>query len=230
MPTPIEPFVLPRLDWYDEKGRIYKDALIENFNAIEQKLYEIQSLDALEINIPDFTTVTYPDVTLDSDDSAIVNLKSFLEITGLVNFPIECSFKNGTCSVGWWGSDYLYHTLTVDLDMDSDTPAVFFNPSGEGSITVGKDTSIPSGSYFVGYYTNGNFIGMHEDWIYMDVDIMQALGNMSIEPQGRAFSGVNNGHENEVLIVNERTQVWSIVERHTANYPMISADIGRKTR
>ena len=71
---------------------------------------------------------------------------------------------------------------------------------------------------------------MHEDWIYMDVDIMQALGNMSIEPHGKAFSGVNDGQEDEVLITNERTQVWSTVERHTANYPMISADIGRKTR
>ena len=187
-------------------------------------------MDALEINIPDFTTVKYPDVTLNSDDSAIVNLKSFLEITGLVDFPIECSFKNGTCSVGWWGSDYLYHTLTVDLDMNSDTPAVFFNPSNGGNITVGADTSIPSGSYFIGYYTNGNFIGMHEDWIYMDVDIMQALGNMSIEPWKKTFSGVNDGQEDEVHIMNERTQIWSTVERHTASYREMSADIGRTTR
>ena len=34
----VEELVLPRPDWYDTEGRIYKDALIENFNAIEDKL------------------------------------------------------------------------------------------------------------------------------------------------------------------------------------------------
>ena len=64
----------------------------------------------------------------------------------------------------------------------------------------------------------------------MDVDIMQALGNMSIEPWSKDFSGVNDGQEDEVLIVNERTQIWSTVERHTATYWETSADIGRTTR
>lgn len=31
----INYFELPNKDWFDSQGRIYKDALIENFNAIE---------------------------------------------------------------------------------------------------------------------------------------------------------------------------------------------------
>ena len=83
MTNKISRFTLPRKDWYDNQGidsdtgeiigRIYKDVLIENFNAIEQKLIEISKLDAFDINLPDLSKIVYPDVTLDSEDDCIVN-------------------------------------------------------------------------------------------------------------------------------------------------------------
>ena len=58
-PRHIEPLTLPRPDWYDQVsvdettgeiiGRIYKDALIENFNAIEEKLNYLGTLEAKDI-------------------------------------------------------------------------------------------------------------------------------------------------------------------------------------
>ena len=42
----LELFELPRKDWFDEDGRIYKDALIDNLNAIEEKLNEIAMISA----------------------------------------------------------------------------------------------------------------------------------------------------------------------------------------
>ena len=71
----LEHFTLPRTDWYDEEGRIFKDVLIENFNALEKKLNELNALNAFEITLPDFNSIDYPDVTPDSDEDSIVNLK-----------------------------------------------------------------------------------------------------------------------------------------------------------
>ena len=69
MAEPIDNFSLPRNDWVDKEGRIYKDALIENFNAIEAKLQELQSLNVFEVTLPDASDIQIDeDVTLDSDD------------------------------------------------------------------------------------------------------------------------------------------------------------------
>lgn len=230
MAQKVEKFVLPRLDWYDEQGRIYKDALIENFNALEAKMNELQTLDALEIQLPDFTTISYDDVTLDSPDDMIVNLKSFLEITGLMNFPIECSFSGTTCTIGWWGEDYLYHTKTEDVDCDSESPALFFNPKTE-QFTSNDGSNFPSNDdYFIGYFHQGEVIGLHADWMYLDVDILAALGNMSMETYSKAYSGINDAQESEILIKNGRTQQWSTAERHTHWTNNTATDIGRTTR
>ena len=77
MPEPIEKLTLPRLDWYDSEGRINKDALIENFNAIEAKINEISDVSAFTIIAPDFSTFNYDDTTLESADNKIVNINQF---------------------------------------------------------------------------------------------------------------------------------------------------------
>ena len=74
MANKLSRFSLPRKDWYDNQGtdpdtgeiigRIYKDVLIENFNAIEQKLIEISKLDAFDVNLPDFSKIVYPLLTI----------------------------------------------------------------------------------------------------------------------------------------------------------------------
>ena len=99
----LDKFKLPRDDWYDTVstdqqtgeiiGRIYKEALIENFNALESKFNELSSLTAHETQIPDFATYDYEDVTLDSESNKVVNLKSFLTIMDLIGVPLDISFS-----------------------------------------------------------------------------------------------------------------------------------------
>ena len=99
MANKIDRFTLPRLDWYDNQGidtdtgeiigRIYKDVLIENFNAIEAKLIEMTKLDAFDVNLPDLSTIVYPDVTLNSEEDSIVNLLSLMNIMNFRKYPIN---------------------------------------------------------------------------------------------------------------------------------------------
>ena len=92
----MENFELPRDDWYDEEGRLYKDVIIENLNALENKLIELSGINITNIPLPDISNIEYPDTDLNSDESSIVNLKSFLNITNTVNYPTECSFSGNT--------------------------------------------------------------------------------------------------------------------------------------
>lgn len=85
----LEHFVLPRLDWYDEEGRIYKDRLIENFNAIEEMCKTIQNIPAFDLNIPDLSEYIFPDVTLADADNKVVNVRSFMEMTQSAFFPLD---------------------------------------------------------------------------------------------------------------------------------------------
>lgn len=114
---PIERLVLPRLDWYDSEGRINKDALIENFNAIESKINELASVSAFDIAAPDFSTFSFDDVTLSSDDNKIVNLKSFINIMKLKGFPIVCTWEDKVLTkLQYYNDSYRLVTITnVDL-------------------------------------------------------------------------------------------------------------------
>lgn len=127
----IDPFELPYPNWYDAEGRIYKDVLIKNFNAIEEKINEIAAIDISSIATPDISSVVYPDVTLTSTDSdeQILNLRSFLDICDLINFPLVVK-TNGNLRVTrveYWGSDYAYHTITTGCTPDESNPFVYLN-------------------------------------------------------------------------------------------------------
>ena len=95
--TEVTPFELPRPDWYDSDGRIYKDALIENFNAIEARLKQLSALGQQVIGqggeIIDTSDIHLDDVTLEDLPNKILNLRSFLTIMDLFNYPIELSFN-----------------------------------------------------------------------------------------------------------------------------------------
>ena len=118
----LEHFKLPRDDWYDTVstdpetgeivGRLYKEALIENFNAIEAKLNELSGLTAYETQVPDFSNYNYEDVTLDSPNNKVVNLQSFLKIMNLIGVPIECRFTGKLCNkVTYYDKNMRYHTI-----------------------------------------------------------------------------------------------------------------------
>lgn len=152
----LEKFTLPREDWYDSEGRIYKDALIENFNAIEEKLLQIARLDALNIEPPDISSVEYPDVTFDSDDNSIINLRSFLTMTNLVGYPIEFTFSDTyTVDLSFWNANYDYVTLSgVDIEASKSKPYIYLNYA-ENTVFSSNSTTTPENCKMIGCYTDG---------------------------------------------------------------------------
>lgn len=182
MAEPIDKFDLPRKDWYDSEGRIYKDALIENFNAIEDELLSISQLDVFVAELPDFSKISYPDVTLEDNDNKVINLKSFLEITGLMNYPIECVFNGTTCErIAWWGEDYKYHVVENDgTAAKASTPFIYFNPnpSDGNHVFAQANSTTPTGCHFIGFYDNGRVV-TNSTPIPMNLNVLEGLSQMS---------------------------------------------------
>lgn len=163
----IKKFELPRKDWYDVVeenpigqivGRIYKDALIENFNAIESKLIDITELDALDIQLPDFSTINYPDVTLASDDNCIVNLKSFLDICNIYDYPFDISFNGTKCSLSYFhktdnGSIILRTVVNQETNAD-DTNKFIYLDVNNNTLIANDAIKVEDKYIFIGVYSN----------------------------------------------------------------------------
>ena len=103
-------------NWYDPNtGRVYKDVLIKNFNAIEEEINRLLAIDINDITIPDIGEVEYPDVSLSDEDadSQILNLRSYLDIVQIINYPLVVKTDGNTLitQVEYWGDDLIYHIL-----------------------------------------------------------------------------------------------------------------------
>lgn len=112
----IDIFTLPYYNWYDDLGRIYKDRLIANFNAIERKINELASIDISSITLPDLDNTTYPTVDLDDVgvDDNILSFGNFIQLCDIVNYPlvVDTDGNNTVKRVEYWGDDFVYHTVT----------------------------------------------------------------------------------------------------------------------
>lgn len=174
----LEPFVLPRLDWYDEDGRIYKDALIENFNAIEAKLIELGQLDAFDNPLPDISTLSLSDVTLEDEDNKIVNLKSFIDIFGLINYPIELTFSGTKIKkLSYWNSSYSYITRTnIATNLTEENKYLFYNFSN-ATVRVDNESTIQSNETLLGVYIEGRVINLFTPFT-AKLSLMSLLSNM----------------------------------------------------
>lgn len=174
----LEPFVLPRLDWYDEDGRIYKDALIENFNAIEAKLIELGQLDAFDNPLPDISTLSLSDVTLEDEDNKIVNLKSFIDIFGLINYPIELTFSGTKIKkLSYWNSSYSYITRTnIATNLTEENKYLFYNFSN-ATVRVDDEATIQSNETLLGVYIEGRVINLFTPFT-AKLSLMSLLSNM----------------------------------------------------
>lgn len=179
----LDPFELPRLDWYDNEGRIYKDALIENFNAIEDKLTEISKLSPYEVQFPDFATLDYEDVTLDSPANKVVNLKSFIDILNLKGVPIKCVFTGTKCNLlTYYDNNYKLHEIrnqNVDgLGEDGKIFVVIDTTSDTISATDSIDNL--NNKLLIGVYNSGALYHIRSNGL-ADINILTALCNMSEE-------------------------------------------------
>ena len=187
--TDIERFELPRDDWYDSEGRIYKDVLIENLDACEQKLLELQQLDAFVVTPPDFSTIVYPDTTLASDDNCIINLRSFLNMVDIVNYPIELNISGVKIRrIAFWDINYNYIVIentTVSTASDS-TPYVYIDTSdNEIKATANPNTAISN--IFLGVYENEKIRGVYEN-PKANLNLMYLLANMQKDTGSKSFA------------------------------------------
>lgn len=172
-------FSLPEPNWYDDRGRIFKDRLIKNFNAIEEKLLELAKLNAFSTTIPDISSVVFEDVTLDSPDNKIVNLKSFLTICNLIGYPIELSFNGKKCvKCSYWSPNYTYETISnVELPLTKEKAYIYLD-YGNKTITSSSSPIAPTGSNkLIGKYIDGKVITVNSDQ-FANINALFYLANM----------------------------------------------------
>lgn len=186
----LEHFNLPRQDWYDVvstdektgeiRGRIYKDRLIENFNAIETKLNEITKLQPYNTKYPDISKFIYSDVTLSSDTNKVVNLKSFIDILGLKNTPLVVQFGDKRLvRLTYYDNNYkLKNISNIDLSTISNTKPFVIGDIENQTITVSGDITEISGKIILGKW-NGTTIDscLGVPAVNLDANIVQILSS-----------------------------------------------------
>lgn len=126
---------LPYPNWHDSVGRVFKDVLIKNFNTLEEKINEILKFDYNSLKAPTVTGVEYPDTTLETEDNtSILNLKSFLSICNIVDYPLDVRTDGNmkVLSVSLWNRSHKYVTISATSDNGTATtsyPYIFLNKS-----------------------------------------------------------------------------------------------------
>lgn len=191
----IEKFKLPREDWYDTVrvdpdtgeivGRIYKDALIENFNAIEAQLNELAGLKGYNVDIPDLSNFDFEDTTLESDENRIVNVQSFLKIMGVQGFPIECTFTGNVCKRLLYFDNLNKPKVISDVKvsgLDETTNKYvlldYVKNELKASSTIGAENTT-----FIGMYNKGEVYCLnHKD--LANINVLSILSNMSEDTRG----------------------------------------------
>lgn len=223
----LDPFQLPRLDWYDSEGRINKTALIQNFNAIEKKLNELASIDPIEIITPNWNAVNIPDTSLNSDDNAVVNLKSFVDILGLKGIPIIINF-NGTTLQHLAYYDDAYNLVNIrnvklsDLDEKTGNIWIYLN-SAEKRVYSSTDGANPNKDILLGVYNEG-MIFHSKGTSICDINILEPLANMPINLLNAGNVQTTGGVKKYTL--NGRVVGYTQRHDHTVSFSAIFQDQG----
>lgn len=189
----MDNFTLPRTDWYDTEGRIYKDALIENFNAIDDILNEIQKLSPFNIQPPNFNTISYPEVSLDSADNKVVSLQSLINIMNLKGFPLIMEFSGKVCSKISYYNDK-YKLVTIEdfeiTDMGEDGKIYLYLDYKNDMLYVSsdKDNTENENDILIGVCDNGDLYHINSGK-YSDLNVLQLLS----ETPARTYTGSYSG-------------------------------------
>ena len=232
----LEEFKLPVPLWYDSQGRIYKDRLIENFNAIEQRLIYISKLNSTVESVPDISKVVYPDVTLSDNDNKIINLKSFLDIMHLYNYPIELVFSgDNICSkVAYFDNNCKYIVLPKDgngIKLDtSNTNKYIYLDYVNGNVFATGESTTPEGCTFIGVYDNGRIMGINTS-DYININLLYYLPNMKNSQHPYTFSAGTRDSYNVArgIVVNNRSIGAADTSKKTGgSNPVIFRDTGRR--
>lgn len=175
----IERFKLPRNDWYDEAGRIYKDVIIENLNACESKLLEMAKLEPVGVTPPDISSVVYPDVTLSSNEDCIVNLRSLNNILNFKNYLIEINTSATTVLKAAYFDDNLNYVVITNATVNglSNTNKYVYIDKSTKTIKASSSPNTALGGIFIGVY-DGSMIRTIHDSSKVNLNLMCVLSNM----------------------------------------------------
>lgn len=230
----LEEFKLPRTDWYDNEGRIYKDRLIENFNAIEQRLIQLSELDNPIISLPDISQVHFPNVTLSDDDNKIVNLGSLIDIMNLTGYPVELKFNNGNeCEslILYNDAKEFVSIANKTLDVSNTNKYIYVKyEKGYEDIFASSSSSTPSNCKLVAVYEDGKIYGINTK-SFININILQPLANMKTETYNYTFtSGTrDNTDVNKGIVKNSRVVGAGDTNTETGgSNPVTFRDVGRK--
>lgn len=231
MPEPQEYFELPIKNWYDEKGRIFKDRLIVNLNAIESKIKQITLLDPWATESPDVRELEFEDVSLSSDDTKIVNLRSFLNIMNLVGYPLECQFNNKTCvKVSYWDEGYNYITIKdTPVSCDNTNKYIILNIN-TATITGRSSYNLSSNEKLIGVYCDSRIRSVNED-NPVGINVLRYLANMSHDTFAVTFNaGTRDSYASENGIVRDGRIVGAgdTNTRTWGDNNVIFHDVGRR--
>lgn len=226
----IDYFELPRNDWYDLDGRIYKDVIIENLNACEAKLLELQKLDAIHIDPPDFDTIVYPDVDFESDDNCIINLKSFIQMMKLENYPIELNIS-GTLvkKVAYWNSSYSYVALTNKTPEGiSETNKYVYVDDTERNVKCTSNYNTAINNIFIGVYDGDSIRGIHER-PKANLNLLYLLANMKVDNGELRIDHNDNSAGDQYLNPYNRSRAVGFLdgESRTGTQSIRYYDLGR---
>lgn len=223
-------FELPRNDWYDEQGRIYKDALIENFNAIEQEFIRIANTDRSIGDIPIPEDVEYLDSTLYSDENTILNLRSFLTIMNLANFPVDCEFNGKKLvRVAYWTSDGQYkEIIDRNISCSNSSSYIYLNYSNN-TVSSSASTTTPANSVLIGRYVDGKIVSLY-DLQNANINLLYYLSRMREETYNYTFERDTRETypKSESIVRNGRTIGYGGTQRYTNTTNNVTfRDVGR---
>lgn len=225
-----ENFELPRKDWYDAEGRIYKDALIENFNAIEQEFIRLANVDKGIGDIPSPEDVEYLDSTLDSDERTILNLRSFLNIMNLTNYPVDCKFDGKKLvRLAYWNSDGQYkEIINRNISCSTSSSYIYLNYS-TNTVSSSSSATTPSNCKLIGRYVDGKIVGLYSEQ-NANINILYYLSQMREQTYDYEFDrGTRETYpKSESIVRNGRTIGYGGTQRYTNTTNTVTfRDVGR---
>lgn len=219
----IERFELPRDDWHDEDGRIYKDVIIENLNACEAKLLEMAKLEPAGVTPPDISSVVYPDVTLSSDEDCIVNLRSLANILNLKNYLIEINTSATTVLKAAYFDNNLNYVVINNTGVSglSRTNKYVYIDKSTKTIKASNSPNTALSGIFIGVY-DGSIIRTIHDNSKVNLNLMYMLSHMHFTSNpftggnGNRFFSVQSMYNSgrTVALYNAESQASS----HTGHY------------
>ena len=156
---------------------------------------------------------------------SIVNLKSFLTIMNLINYPIELTISGTKIrKLSYWNSNYQYITKqNVIVESVSEENKFVYLDASDNEIKATNNPSTATSGIFIGVYENGIIRGIHEG-LLANLNLMYMLSAMQ-KDLGSKSGGTHNGI---TFYNNGRMVGFGDGESRSGEHGISFADYGRE--